>query len=527
MTLNENEIPANQGGENVDPLVHVRSILLSDVRDRLRSIERQIESVQNRSQSDDENLRQQLDELLKELERLQGLAREADDRSRDLKAEIEILHRRAQADSEGLIARVTPVLGDMIGRTIRDSRDEMAEALGPVMGEAIRVQIRDSRKDMVEALYPVIGETVQKAIGEFAREFQRNIDARLQAAFGPRSALRTTIARLRGVSPSQLAMRDSLPFTIKEIFLIQHKSGLLIAHSHHSSAEMADSDLISGMLTAIRDFAQDSFGHGNKDDELDEIQYGDQRIIIQSGRVAYLAVVITGVEPEGFHARLRAFISELHVKYEKPLRQYSGDPTMLPNLQPKIARLVAETTGGGSVQRTMSRRMKLAITLGIVLGIVLIVLACFYLQFTIALYPLAFPSPTPTATGTPTVTPTATSTQTFTPTATNTATPTPTVTFTPTYTATPTFTFTPSATPTPYKAYAAGHVWVRNEPGYNVRRFEVLLDKTPVTVLSAYGRWLEVEWFAADGVHRGWVPAIWITLVEPVKPELITPTMTP
>lgn len=527
MTLKEDETPtASIGDENDDPLVHIRSILLSDVRDRLRDIERQIKSTQNQSKSNDEALRQQLSDLLAELKRLHDLARESDDRSRDLEAEIEILRRKAQADSEGLIARVTPVLGDMIGRSIRDSRDEMAEALGPVMGEAIRVQIRDSRKDMVEALYPVIGETVQKAVGEFAREFQRNIDARLKVAFGPKGLIRTSLARLRGVSPSELALRDSLPFTIREVFLIQRGSGLLIAHSHHSSAEVADSDLISAMLTAIRDFAHDAFGRDGNEEELDEVQYGDQRIIIQSGRAAYLAVVIAGVEPEGFRARLHTFVSELHVRHEKVLRQFTGDPTMLPNLQPKIAGLIAETTDGG-VQKPMSSRMKLGIVLGCILGIFLVAFACFYLQFTIALYPIAFPSPTPTSTGAPTATPTGTSTPTFTPTPTNTATQTSTPTYTPTFTATATFTFTPSATATPYKAYASGHVWVRRIPEHLSPRIEVLKDQTPVTVISAYGRWLEVEWYEKDGAHHGWVPAIWITLVEPIQPSVITPTRTP
>ena len=102
-------------------------------------------------------------------------------RARDLQVQVELLRRKAQADSEGLVARLTPVFGDLVGRQIRDSRDEMAEALAPVMGEAIRVQMRESRQDMVEALYPVIGETVQKAVGEFTHELQRNIDARVQA----------------------------------------------------------------------------------------------------------------------------------------------------------------------------------------------------------------------------------------------------------------------------------------------------------------------------------------------------------
>ena len=56
------------------------------------------------------------------------------------------------------------------------------------------------------------------------------------------------------------------------------------------------SGLIGGMLTAIREFARESFGRGRTDTELDEIQYGDERIILQSGQYAYLAVVIRGVQ---------------------------------------------------------------------------------------------------------------------------------------------------------------------------------------------------------------------------------------
>jgi hypothetical protein len=526
-TQPENEPSTKPVDGSLDPLISIRSILLSDVRDRLREIERQIETSRNQTQSDDENLRQQLSGLLAELDRLRQLARDADNRSRDLQAEIEILRRRAQANSEGLIARVTPVLGDMIGRSIRDSRDEMAEALGPVMGEAIRVQIRDSRKDMVEALYPVIGETVQKAIGEFARELQRNIDARFKETFGPRGLIRSIRARLFGISPSQLALRDSLPFSIRDVFLIQHGSGLLIAHSHPGNPDASDSDLISAMLTAIRDFVHDSFKRGGQSEELDEVQYGDQRIIIQSGRAVYLAVVITGIEPEGFHASLREFVSDLHVKYEKALRQFNGDPIGSPNLQPKISRLIAETSEGVTGPKPMSRRGRLILFSGGIITLLCIALAWFYLQFTIALLPIAFPSSTPTVTSTPTATPTASATPTFTFTPTSTSTSTPTPVFTPTNTSTPTATWTPSLTPTPFAAYAAGNVWTRHTPDRFEPHVEVLLKNTPVTVLAAYGRWLDVEWTDGAGYHRGWVPMYWITLVKQVNPALITPTVAP
>ncbi len=524
----ENKPHKNLSGGDVDSLASIRAILLADVRESLGKLERQLDNLQHQSDTDKESLRQQLSSMLAELEGLRQLVSEADNRTRDLQPEVEILRRKAQKDAEGLIARITPVLGNMIGGAIRDSRDDMAEALGPVMGEAIRVQIRDSRKDMIEALYPVIGETVQRAISEFARELQRNIDAQLKRSVGPWGFLRTVFARLRGIPPSQLALRDSLSFSIREIFLIQYGSGLLLAHYHPSEGEAPDTDLISAMLTAIRDFVHDLFGQGAVEKELDEVQYGDQRIIIQSGRTAYLAVVIAGVEPEGFRARMHTLLSELHLTYKTFFKRYDGNTDTLPDLRPQLSVLANEFSGTEEGARPFSRKTKVALGIGALLSIILIALACFYLQFTIALYPLAFPSSTPTSTSTPTATATATATPTNTATMTGTSTFTPTPEFTATNTFTPTATFTPSSTPTPFKAVAAGNVWVRPAPDYDGDlRFTVLRFGTPVKVLSVYGLWMEVEWQVGNSLQQGWVPAEWITLLEPVQAEQITPTQNP
>ena len=97
-----------------------------------------------------------------ELDRLRQLAREADNRSRDLQAEIELLSRRAQSELRRLDRARRTVLGDMIGRSIQSIRVMKWRRRWPVMGEAIRVQVRESRDDMAEALCPVIGATVPK-----------------------------------------------------------------------------------------------------------------------------------------------------------------------------------------------------------------------------------------------------------------------------------------------------------------------------------------------------------------------------
>jgi len=219
---------------------------------------------------------------------------------------------------------------------------------------------------------------------------------------------------------------------------------------------------------------------------------------------------------------MHTLVSEMHVSHGIVFKRYNGDSTTIPNLRPKLAILADEYADVEEVAEPLSRGTKLALAIGSLLGIILVGLACFYLQFTIALFPLAFPSDTPIAM------PTATSVSTLTATETSPPTFTATPIFTPTDTFTPAATFTPSFTPTPIMAVAAGNVWVRPEPDYSGDlRFTVLRRNTSVRVLSVYGLWMEVEWQAENGLQRGWVLAEWITLLEPVLADQITPTQIP
>ena len=513
----------------------VRSLLLGPEHERLQALEAETRSLQHHTAVNTETMQKQIAALQSEITALQKTVQSQRERADTLQVELEQVRTEMAAESEALFPRLIQRLSGLVSRTIQESRDEMAEALGPIMGDAIRVQIRDSRKDMVEALYPIIIETVQRAIAEFTREIQRNIDARLRMTFGPSGALRTLLARLRGVSPSQLALRDALPFVVQELFLIQQDSGLLLAHVQHDGQDDADSDLIGGMLTAVRDFTQDSFGETEEGQELDEIQYGDQRVIIQSGQYVYLAAVIEGVEPEGFRTRLRQFVSQLHVQYKPQLRDYNGDPQMLPDLKPRLADLSLALTGS-TVDETapMGRSQQLLLWGGGALLILFLILACFYLQFTVALLPVAFGNtPTPSLTLTASVidSPTNIPTNTPMPTATSTAAaivpPSATSTLTPPPTISPTSepTTTSQPTMTPLSSVTNAAVWVRPSPDLETDPIAALPAGTPVTILGQTDVWLEVQWSTSTGVKQGWIPVQWID--QPLSNSAETETQTP
>lgn len=201
--------------------------------------------------------------------------------------------------------------------------ESMRALLAPVIGQALAERVRDARDEMAEALYPVIGKTVLRAVNEAIRDLARSMDAsmrqRLQIPW-----LQSMRLRLRGVDSGTAALRRALPFAVQDMFVIHRESGLLIHHESQAQL-LADADLVSGMLSAIRSYVHDSFG-ADAEGSLDAISYGAMRILIEEGSAAVLAVVIQGFEPMQFQALMRDQLAALHNSHGDALRNFAGDP---------------------------------------------------------------------------------------------------------------------------------------------------------------------------------------------------------
>jgi hypothetical protein len=415
----------------------------------------------------------------------------------------------------------------------------------PVLGDAIRRKIRDAREEMIEALYPIIGQLVVRAVSEAIRDLARTMDAQVRTSFSPQAIWWRLRARIGGVSEEEMALRTSLPFEVAEVFLVHRESGLLLWYLSRDPATSSDSDLISGMLTAIRDFAQDAFGRG-MEGQLDEIEYGERSILIEAGRYAYMAVVVDGVEPPGFRAEMRERIIAVNHTHEETLRRYDGDPTPLAPVEASLRSLM--TTPVPDALSSTQKRI-LAGALGLIF--VCLVAACLAGRWVwletrsqptptpvpVAVLPTATatvtPSPTATATVTPSPTATATQVPTATPSATATATqtPSPTPTSTPTVTATPTPRPTATAPPAPEPVLGlmTGNVWLHEGPSGGSQRIGVVLAQgESVEILAVFGNWHQVRWAPQPETEVvGWVPDQWVGTSEPIPVQIVTPTTGP
>ncbi len=263
----------------------------------------------------------------KELALLRELILGADYNVERLRQELQEIKARV-GDKDAMLGSLDPIFTDLLERKVSNAKEDMADILSPVMADAIRTQVAETHDDVVDALYPVIGKTIRRSVAEAMKAQFSSVNKRIEETI-IKSFLPTWMrARLMGVDKNQLLVHHALPFQIRQIFLIHKETGLLIAHvSAEEMSESVDRDLISGMLTAIRDFVAQAFR--SEEQDLDEIHYGDAKIILELGRYSYLAIVVTGFQPPTFNDALKRLDRRIHNAYHRELRSFNGDATML------------------------------------------------------------------------------------------------------------------------------------------------------------------------------------------------------
>lgn len=252
------------------------------------------------------------------------------------RAEFAALRRRFE-DPEQFAQAIGAVLARALA--IAETRDErLAAVLAPAMERAARGAIRKDPGPMVGVLYPLIGAAIRTSIAESLDGILRGLNQALKASVSWRG-LKWRLEALRsGTSYADVVLKHTIAFRVEHVFLIHRETGLLLEHVAASEAQSQDPQMVSGMLTAIRDFARDSFsqGAGTQGSGIDSMRLGDLLIWCEEGPFALLAAVIRGHPPEELHAVLRETLLGLHEDLHAPLRDFSGDAATLGDLAARL-----------------------------------------------------------------------------------------------------------------------------------------------------------------------------------------------
>ncbi|MCB1233741.1 MAG: hypothetical protein KDM91_01560 [Verrucomicrobiae bacterium] len=296
-------------------------------------------------------------ELLKELmlgdeqralavlrERLDGLEEESVERlSRDLAAAIRLREELGDAAFDDFAEALRAGTESAIERSVGRDKSRLAAALFPIMGPAIR--------NYVTALFHQLSEDLNDTI--------RNTTSLERLRWRAE-------AKLAGKPFSEYLLLKTRDYRVDEIYWMQRDTGLLLGHARREDPEAVrggGTDLVSGMLTAIRSFVRDSFGPGNdaaaggESGELSEFTFGEHEVTIAEGPSTLLAVVSKGGLPTAARDRFAEILERLSRKFRGELDRFAGDVTVFEPARPVLAEGLIENhpdgepDGGGGMWR--------------------------------------------------------------------------------------------------------------------------------------------------------------------------------
>jgi outer membrane protein OmpA-like peptidoglycan-associated protein len=238
------------------------------------------------------------------------------------------------SDKERRSQDVAGVLPEAI-KMSRERGEELTHALRPAVEGSIKESIDQRPQVFVDALHPIIGPIVRRSIAESLRRLLQSLNQTLEHTFSWRGLKWRFEALRTGKTFAEVVMLRSLVYRVEQLFLIHRETSLALLHVAADSAVSKDSDMVAGMLSAIQDFARDSFEAG-EDSALEEFRVGELQVWIAPGRSAYLAAVIRGNPSRELRSTLEDAIESIHILKGSALTFFQGDTAVFESLRPEL-----------------------------------------------------------------------------------------------------------------------------------------------------------------------------------------------
>ncbi|MFZ5603421.1 MAG: OmpA family protein [Pseudomonadota bacterium] len=272
----------------------------SDTQDRIRPATPAVQDNTDRQSSDAVSRLRSLI-LGEDYETAIRQARDADETRRVAAVVAEAIRLRSQQDKSVQNA-LAPAIDDVLDASIRRDPVKLARVISPIIGPSIRAAVRTALADMVESLNRI-----------------------LERSISPQSWWWRVQAWRAGMPFGQFVLLRTLQFRVEQVLLIHRDSGILLQAETAHGVEIHDPQLVSAMLTAIKDFVSDSFRSGNDAADLKRVRFGDRLLLIEVGPQAVMAAVVLGDPPPGLATQLSTTLEQFHRIFAQPLADFSGD----------------------------------------------------------------------------------------------------------------------------------------------------------------------------------------------------------
>jgi len=213
--------------------------------------------------------------------------------------------REVLEDEALLSEKVSPI----IRQHLAFIKENFQEEYGTIIEEIVSKKLSESQDEIVNMIFPKLNTIIKKFITAQFQILKEGIDTQIktvQNRFSPKQLFN----RFFGPSDSEIVLSQLDSPEVHEVYLVQRESGLLLGS--YAKEKNTDQDVIAGMLTAIKSFAEDAFNRGKED--LEMIQYENYKIFLHNLPSYYFAVAMTGSistsEKENLSNKLITFAKE-------------------------------------------------------------------------------------------------------------------------------------------------------------------------------------------------------------------------
>lgn len=216
-------------------------------------------------------------------------------------------------------------------RKLINKGDISLEDVLPLIEEALRESIQRDPTTLAGILFPVMMPAIRKAVAEDIKRMIESLNSTLENGFSPKRIGWRFKALLSSRSYAEIVLSNAYIYRVKQVFLIHRETGLLLHQVFDQDIKNnADADMVSSMLTAIKDFIQDSF-KVEEDQVLDSIQLGNLRVWLEQGPHTIIASIVEGNAPDKLRLVMKEAVEGIHVNFSYELERFRGDTTPFEN----------------------------------------------------------------------------------------------------------------------------------------------------------------------------------------------------
>ena len=219
-------------------------------------------------------------------------------------------------------------VGDVLAEAIllRSTRDNtLSRTFEPIIESALKSSLKKNPNDFINVFFPLIGSTIRRSISESFNSMLSNFSKSLEYSFSLKGIQWRFEALRTGKSFSEIVMLRTMVYRVDQIFLIHSETGLMLSHIVNEGVTSKDADMVSGMLTAIQDFAKDCFNNEHDNSSLNSLKMDEYTIYIVRSPLAYIACMVKGTPPGDFQNKLNETLELILVECADFFEDFKGD----------------------------------------------------------------------------------------------------------------------------------------------------------------------------------------------------------